>query len=300
MKNSSKYIDIYNQILNYIIYHLHQHKIQNAPLLIIINKFILCQYDLYYLKIAQINKFFQFKFYIQNILQQKNQSIIRMIKKTHQLIYKFYIMVCCVICSDDGNYGILRQNISNSNLKKDKMGLNYEPYCAKCLYKKLRNNDEVYQNALEKECPDILFYQSQINQGILSKLRGLSQLINQGEHYIDQIYRRQHQFVYQGQFRQRISQSILPIIQQLSSEFISSLYEAIKFATIETNKIKKIKQKIELVLNEYGDVSLLNHEDYLNICQQDIKKYNVENMMHLADKIQQAKERITFVLNLDD
>ena len=42
---------------------------------------------------------------------------------------------------------------------------------------------------------------------------------------------------------------------------------------------------MEKLLNEYGNTDLLNNKGYFNLCEQDIKKYKVDEMIQLMEKI---------------
>ena len=98
------------------------------------------------------------------------------------------------------------------------------------------------------------------------------------------------------EFSKRKSQSILSLVDNITAEFIQHLDEAIKFSMSEIEKINSIKQHFENYLKEQGKINLLNQEGHLKLCEEDIKKYRVDEMIQLMENLRKAKLTINHIL----
>ena len=65
----------------------------------------------------------------------------------------------------------------------------------------------------------------------------------------------------------------------------------------EIEKINIIKQQVQKLLNEQGNINLLDHKNYVMLCEQDIKKYRVDEMIQLMEKLEEAKKKINQTLS---
>ncbi|KAM3147549.1 hypothetical protein pb186bvf_000356 [Paramecium bursaria] len=142
-----------------------------------------------------------------------------------------------------------------------------------------------------------LIFQSQITSGVTEKLINLRDYIKQEVTLTENVYKKKSIVNINEEFKFQISKSISQIVDNLTNELIQHLDEAIKFSMSETEKINCIKQQIEKLLNDQGNINLLNHKGHLDLCEQDVKKYKVDEMIKLMEKLQQVKKEINQILS---
>ncbi|KAM3147554.1 hypothetical protein pb186bvf_000361 [Paramecium bursaria] len=179
-------------------------------------------------------------------------------------------------------------------LMKDNDG-RYVVFCSeKCFLDKILTMSTVKTYIKEKYA--LIFLKSQINSGIIQQMSTLNNLIQQGISLTQNVYSHTNSFK-SDEFQIQISLSIQNVINNFNNKFIQHLDEAIKFSMLQTEKVNIIKLQVEKLLNEQGNLNLLDNKAHLNLYEEDIRKYKVDEMIQLMEKIQQVTKQINQTLS---
>ncbi|KAM3147542.1 hypothetical protein pb186bvf_000349 [Paramecium bursaria] len=224
------------------------------------------------------------------------------------LINNYIHMVKCQICQVELPDKLSFQKTGNQyyleiyNAQKpymliqDQNGSYYNTLCSqKCSYASIISMSCVKSNIEQKF--DLIFQRSQITQGIIEKITNLREFIGQEVTLTENVFKKKANLDINEEFGVQISKSIQQIVDNITNELIQHLEDAIKFSMSETEKINCIKKQVEQLLKDQGNINLLNHNGYLNLCEEDIKKYRVDEMIQLMEKIQSIKKQINQILS---
>ncbi|KAM3147544.1 hypothetical protein pb186bvf_000351 [Paramecium bursaria] len=152
----------------------------------------------------------------------------------------------------------------------------------KCFFDKIITMSTVKTYIEEKFA--LIFLKSQINSGIIQQMTTLNNLIQQEISY--KVYKSQTNSFKSDEYQKQISLSIQNVVDNLNNIFIQHSGQAIKFSMLQTEKINAIKIQVEKLLNKQGNLNLLDNKAHMNLYEEDIRKY----------KIQQVKKQINLTL----